>query len=128
MGLLHTLATLPEHPESVPINTLVAVKGTPLEDQQPVSVWELVRAIGTARIIMPRSMVRLSAGRVNLSHPEQALCFLSGANSIFTGDRLLTTPNNDKNRDHEMFQQLGLIPMPSFRFESAGVQQAAANS
>ncbi|KAI4305043.1 hypothetical protein L6164_028433 [Bauhinia variegata] len=112
VGLLHTLATLPTHPESVPINALVAVKGTPLEDQKPVEIWEMIRMIATARIVMPKSMVRLSAGRVKFSMPEQALCFLAGANSIFTGEKLLTTPNNDFDADQLMFKMLGLIPKP----------------
>ncbi|MED6218111.1 biotin synthase [Stylosanthes scabra] len=110
VGLLHTLSTLPSHPESVPINALVAVKGTPLEDQKPVEIWEMIRMIATARIIMPKAMVRLSAGRVRFSMPEQALCFLAGANSIFTGEKLLTTPNNDFDADQLMFKLLGLIP------------------
>ncbi|KAH7446807.1 hypothetical protein KP509_01G077200 [Ceratopteris richardii] len=115
VGLLHTLATLPQHPESVPINALLAVKGTPLENQKPVEIWEMVRMIATARIVMPKSMVRLSAGRVRFSVPEQALCFMAGANSIFTGEKLLTTPNNDFNADQEMFKLLGLIPKaPNF--------------
>ncbi|XP_074585555.1 biotin synthase, mitochondrial-like [Curcuma longa] len=115
IGLLHTLATLPTHPESVPINALVAVKGTPLEDQKPVEIWEMIRMIATARIVMPKAMVRLSAGRVRFSMPEQALCFMAGANSIFTGDKLLTTPNNDYNTDQLMFKILGLTPTaPSF--------------
>lgn len=110
VGLLHTLATLPEHPESVPINALLAVKGTPLENQKPVEIWEMIRMIATARIVMPKAMVRLSAGRVRFSLPEQALCFLAGANSIFTGEKLLTTPNNDFDADQQMFKLLGLIP------------------
>lgn len=110
VGLLHTLATLPEHPESVPINALLAVKGTPLQDQKPVEIWEMIRMIATARIVMPKAMVRLSAGRVRFSLPEQALCFLAGANSIFTGEKLLTTPNNDFDADQQMFKLLGLIP------------------
>ncbi|CAH1761526.1 2729_t:CDS:2 [Entrophospora sp. SA101] len=92
VGMLHTLATLPEHPESVPINALVQVEGTPLDKQEPVSIWEMVRMISTARIVMPKSMVRLSAGRIRFSHPEQALCFFAGANSIFTG--LIPKPPN----------------------------------
>eukprot|EP00252_Welwitschia_mirabilis_P020576 TRINITY_DN5071_c0_g3_i1.p1 TRINITY_DN5071_c0_g3~~TRINITY_DN5071_c0_g3_i1.p1 ORF type:complete len:224 (-),score=37.12 TRINITY_DN5071_c0_g3_i1:284-955(-) len=112
VGLLHTLATLPQHPESVPINALLAVKGTPLQDQKPVEIWEMVRMIATARIVMPSAMVRLSAGRVRFSMPEQALCFLAGANSIFTGDKLLTTPNNDFDADQEMFKVLGLVSKP----------------
>ncbi|KNE71296.1 biotin synthase [Allomyces macrogynus ATCC 38327] len=109
VGMLHTLATLPEHPESVPVNALVAVPGTPLENQEPVPVWDLIRMIATARIVMPRAMVRLSAGRVRLGMPEQALCFMAGANSIFTGDKLLTTGNNDWTADQQMFDTLGLI-------------------
>ncbi|KAI9296024.1 biotin synthase-like protein [Neoconidiobolus thromboides FSU 785] len=110
VGLLTTLATLPIHPESVPINALLAVKGTPLEDQKPVNIWEMIRMICTARIIMPKAMVRLSAGRVRFSQVEQAMCFLAGANSIFTGDKLLTTPNNDHNEDKIMLDLLGLVP------------------
>ncbi|GAB4842966.1 biotin synthase [Ancistrocladus abbreviatus] len=130
VGLLQTLATLPTHPESVPINALVAVKGTPLEDQKPVEIWEMIRMIATARIIMPNAMVRLSAGRVRFSMPEQALCFLAGANSIFTGGKLLTTPNNDFDADQLMFKVLGLIPKaPSFPEEDAGdYEKAASNS
>lgn len=110
VGLLHTLATLPEHPESVPINSLVAVKGTPLENQKPVDIWDMLRMIATARIVMPNAMVRLSAGRVNFSLAEQALCFMAGANSIFTGEKLLTTKNNEMEADQQMFNILGLIP------------------
>ncbi|KAJ1561451.1 biotin synthase, partial [Nowakowskiella sp. JEL0078] len=106
IGMLHTLSTLSEHPESVPINALLAVDGTPLQDKKPVDIWEMVRMIATARIIMPRAMVRLSAGRVRFTASEQALCFLAGANSIFSGDKLLTTPNNDKNEDSALFEIL----------------------
>lgn len=112
VGLLHTLSTLPQHPESVPVNALLAVPGTPLEKQEPVSVFEMVRMIATARIVMPKSMVRLSAGRVRFSIPEQALCFMAGANSIFTGDKLLTTPNNEMSDDKKMFEILGLVSKP----------------
>ncbi|KAI9246370.1 biotin synthase [Sporodiniella umbellata] len=112
VGLLHTLSNLPQHPESVPVNALLAVPGTPLEKQTPVSVFEMVRMIATARIIMPKSMVRLSAGRVRFSIPEQALCFMAGANSIFTGDKLLTTPNNEVSDDKAMFDLLGLVAKP----------------
>ena len=113
IGMLHTLATLPEHPESVPVNALVPVAGTPLEDQPRVTVWEMLRMIATARIVMPRAMVRLSAGRVRMSVEEQALCFLAGANSIFAGDKLLTTPNPQVVQDQEMFQVLQLKPRQS---------------
>lgn len=132
VGLLHTLATLPTHPESVPINALIAVKGTPLEDQKPVDIWEMIRMIATARIAMPKAMVRLSAGRVRFSMPEQGLCFLAGANSIFTGDKLLTTPNNDFDADQLMFKILGLTPKPpSFPeddSESENCEQVASAS
>ncbi|KAJ3006697.1 UNVERIFIED_CONTAM: biotin synthase [Siphonaria sp. JEL0065] len=111
VGMLHTLATLPEHPESVPVNALLAVEGTPLEQLEPVKIWEMIRMIGTARIVMPQTMIRLSAGRIRFSQPEQALCFMAGANSIFTGDKLLTTPNNAKCDDKTMFETLGLVPL-----------------
>ena len=125
IGMLHTLATLPEHPESVPVNALVPVEGTPLADQPRVSVWEMIRMIATARIIMPRAMVRLSAGRVRMSIEEQALCFLAGANSIFAGDELLTTPNPDVDQDKEMFQTLNLKPRASFKGAAAAKYQMA---
>lgn len=115
IGMLLTLANLPEHPESVPVNALVPVAGTPLEDQEKVSVWEMVRMIATARIIMPKAMVRLSAGRVRMNTEEQALCFLAGANSIFAGDKLLTTPNNGEDTDKKMFQTLNLKPREAFK-------------
>lgn len=110
IGMLHILATLKQHPESVPVNALVPVEGTPLEDQPKVSIWEMVRMIATARILMPRTMIRLSAGRVRMNLEEQALCFLAGANSIFAGDKLLTTPNPGVVKDQEMFQKLELKP------------------
>ncbi|MBX9851048.1 MAG: biotin synthase BioB [Cytophagaceae bacterium] len=115
IGMLQVLSNLPEHPESVPVNALVPVDGTPLEDQPRVSVWEMVRMIATARIIMPKAMVRLSAGRVRMTVEEQALCFLAGANSIFAGDKLLTTPNPEVDADKEMFQVLNLKPRKSFK-------------
>ncbi|MGL1886767.1 MAG: biotin synthase BioB [Reichenbachiella sp.] len=115
VGMLHTLATLPEHPESVPVNALVPVEGTPLEDQPRVSIWEMIRMIATARIIMPNAMVRLSAGRVTMSIEEQGMCFLAGANSIFAGDKLLTTPNPEEDKDKQMFQVLNLKARASFK-------------
>lgn len=115
IGMLHTLSTLVEHPESVPVNALVPVEGTPLEDQEKVSIWEMVRMIATARIIMPKAMVRLSAGRVRMNMEEQALCFLAGANSIFAGDKLLTTPNPDHVKDQQMFQTLELKPRKAYK-------------
>ena len=122
IGMLHTLATLPTHPESVPVNALVPVEGTPLEDQEKVSIWEMVRMIATARIIMPRAMVRLSAGRVRMTVEEQALCFMAGANSIFAGDKLLTTPNPGVVQDQEMFQILSLSPRPANKHVDAPVE------
>lgn len=119
VGMLQTLSNLPEHPESVPVNALVPVPGTPLEEQPRVSVWDMVRMIATARIIMPHAQVRLSAGRVQMSVEEQALCFLAGANSIFAGDELLTTPNPEVNQDKEMFQTLNLKPRASFKGAAA---------
>jgi biotin synthase len=117
IGMLHTLATLPEHPESVPVNALVPVKGTPMENQPRVPVWDMVRMIATARITMPKAMVRLSAGRVMMSMEEQALCFLAGANSIFAGEKLLTTPNPDVDLDKQMFQTLNIKPRKAFKEE-----------
>lgn len=119
IGMLHTLATLPEHPESVPVNALVPVEGTPMAEQPRVSVWEMVRMIATARIIMPKAMVRLSAGRVRMTLEEQALCFMAGANSIFAGDKLLTTPNPGVVQDEEMFQTLNLVPRKAFKGEAS---------
>ena len=113
--MLHTLATRDEHPESVPVNALVAIPGTPLEDQKRVSVWDMIRMIATARISMPKAMVRLSAGRLEMTMEEQALCFLAGANSIFAGDKLLTTPNPEVNEDKMMFQTLNLKPREAFK-------------
>ncbi|MCL4105601.1 UNVERIFIED_CONTAM: hypothetical protein GTU68_057476 [Idotea baltica] len=119
IGMLYTLATLPAHPESVPVNALVPVEGTPLEDQPMVEVWEMVRMVATARILMPKARVRLSAGRVRMSVVEQGFLFMAGANAIFAGDKLLTTPNNGVNRDKEMFDLLGLKPMASVNAKQA---------
>ena len=119
VGMLHTLCTLPTHPESVPINILVPVAGTPLAENKRVPFDELVRMVATARIVMPASAVRLSAGRLELSMAEQALCFLAGANSIFAGDTLLTTPNPEFNADKEMFRILGLTPKAAFSQKEA---------
>lgn len=106
--LLYNLANLPSPPESVPINALVPVKGTPLENAEPINPWIFIRMVATARIVMPKSKVRLSAGRRSLNQQTQALCFLAGANSIFIGDKLLTTANNDLDEDSAMFAALGL--------------------
>jgi len=121
--MLHTLATLPQHPESVPINALVPIKGTPLANNEKVDIWDMVRMIATARILMPPTMVRLSAGRTDMSVAEQALCFMAGANSIFAGDKLLTTPNPSFDEDNTMFQLLGLQPRKAFKEEKAYLRE-----
>lgn len=115
IGMLRTLANMPVHPESVPINALARVKGTPLANLPKVDIWEMVRTIATARLCMPRAMVRLSAGRIEMKETEQAWCFMAGANSIFTGERetLLVTPNPGVDDDLEMLKRLGLQPMSS---------------
>jgi len=118
VGLLHVLATLPEHPESVPINALVSVKGTPLGDREgaedyQVDALDMARAIGTARIVMPRTMVRLSAGRLSFSEAEQFLMFSAGANSIFNGDTLLTTGNPEFEEDERLFKKFGFKGKPA---------------
>ena len=107
-GLLQQLSNQNPHPESVPINQLVRVEGTPLQDEKSLDIFDFVRMIATARILMPESMVRLSAGRTELSDEGQALCFLAGANSIFMGDKLLTTPNPETDRDTELLDKLGM--------------------
>lgn len=107
-GLLHQLANQTPHPESVPINQLVRVEGTPLENEKSLDVFEFVRMIATARILMPSSFVRLSAGRLQLSDEAQAMCFLAGANSIFMGEKLLTTPNPETDRDARLLDKLGM--------------------
>lgn len=128
IGMLQTLANMDPQPESVPINKLVAVEGTPLENQEEVHIFEMVRMIATARILMPKAMVRLSAGRLSMTEEGQALCFMAGANSIFAGDKLLTTPNPAENEDMQLFQKLGLNPRMSFKEGSscAGKSEATA--
>ncbi|HWN49840.1 MAG TPA: biotin synthase BioB [Xanthobacteraceae bacterium] len=111
IGMIAVLASLPAHPESVPINLLVRVEGTPLANQETLDPLEFVRTIAVARIAMPASVVRLSAGREDMSEETQALCFLAGANSIFYGPKLLTTPNPERGRDLELMEKLGLVPM-----------------
>lgn len=113
LEMLRTLSALDPMPESVPINRLAAVPGTPLENQEPVSFWETLRLVAVARIAMPRSMVRLSAGRLGLSFQEQGLCFMAGANSIHIGEKLLTVGNMTPHDDAAMFQQLGLSRKPA---------------
>ncbi|HTV51776.1 MAG TPA: biotin synthase BioB [Steroidobacteraceae bacterium] len=118
-GLLRTLANLPAHPESVPINELVQVPGTPLHGTDPVDPFDFVRTIAVARILMPAAHVRLSAGRTQMSDELQALCFLAGANSIFYGEKLLTTGNPDVEHDRRLLARLGLQPEPAASADSA---------
>ena len=108
IGMLITLARMKPQPESVPINALVPIEGTPLADQPTVSSWEMIRMVATTRIVLPEAAVRLSAGRGQMSKEAQAMCFMSGANSIFAGDKLLTTPNPEFNEDMQLFQDLGI--------------------
>lgn len=114
LELLLTLCRRNPHPESVPINRLSQIPGTPLENQPKVSTWDMVRVIAVARIVLPEAMVRLSCGRIEMSYEEQALCFLAGANSIFAGQKLLTVANTPIDKDEEMFQLLGLKKRPAF--------------
>ncbi len=125
IGMLHTLANLPKQPESVPINCLVPIKGTPLEQNKRVDVWEMLRMVATARITMPQAVVRISAGREVMSMEEQALCFMAGANSIFAGNKLLTTPNPEIGTDNYMFNLLGLKPRPAQVYEQTSAELPA---
>ena len=113
-GMLLALASLSPQPESVPINALVSVEGTPLEEQEIVPIWDMIRMVATTRIVLPMTTVRLSAGRTEMSKEGQAFCFLAGAGSIFAGDKLLTTPNPDVNEDMELFKILGINPMKPY--------------
>ena len=106
--MLKTLANLPKHPESVPLNQLIKIPGTPLENKKDLNPFDLIKTISVARIMMPKSYIRLSAGRTQMNDSTQALAFFAGANSIFQGDVLLTAPNPDKNRDAILFDTLGL--------------------
>lgn len=115
IDLLHTLASLPKHPESMPVNALVPIPGTPLENNTRVTLWDMLRMIATARIVMPGTVVRLSAGRELLSESDQALCFLAGANSIFSGEKLLTAPNAGPEADKALFEILGINPRQAFK-------------
>lgn len=109
IGLLYELATLVIHPESVPINMLVPIEGTPMADVEKLDVIEWIRTIAVARLLMPKSYIRLSAGRESLTDSDQALAFMAGANSIFSGEKLLTTPNTAQGRDQKLFEKLGLV-------------------
>jgi len=113
VGMLTALANLPEHPQSVPINTLMQIEGTMLGKSEAIDPIDFVRTIAVARIIMPKSVVRLAAGRENMTEEAQALCFLAGANSIFIGEKLLTTKNPEADKDERLFKKLGLEPMPA---------------
>ena len=114
-AMLVTLSCLNPYPESVPINALVAVEGTPMEDQEQIPIWDMIRMVATTRIVLPKTTVRLSAGRTQMSDEGQALCFMAGAGSIFAGDKLLTTPNPDINEDMKLFSILGLIPQKAYK-------------
>ena len=123
IGLLQVLATMPQHPESVPINALVNIKGTPMgdsDDIDDVDAFDMARMIATARIVMPRTMVRLSAGRLSFSDAEQSLMFMAGANSIFNGDTLLTAANPSMDEDTRLFNKLGLHGKPAFKGPRVG--------
>jgi len=123
IGMLLQLANLPSHPESVPINMLAQVAGTPLASGPRLDPIEFVRSVAVARITMPQSMVRLSAGRQEMSDEVQALCFLAGANSIFSGEKLLTTANPEHERDRRLFDRLGMAAMPPGPAEAPGVNR-----
>lgn len=114
IGLLMSYMQMETPPESIPINALVAVEGTPMAEQKPIEQWEMIRMVATTRIAFPQSVVRLSAGRTKMNMEGQALCFMAGASSIFAGDKLLTTPNPEYNEDMEMFKILGLTPKEAF--------------
>jgi len=111
IGLVHQVGTMATHPESFPVNTLVAIPGTPLEGSKRVPFEAVVRTIATARLVMPRTIVRLAAGRIDMSEEKQMLCFLAGANAVFTGDKMLTTECNGWDEDRQMFGRWGLRPM-----------------
>ncbi len=114
VGLLHTVSTLPSHPESFPVNALVPIKGTPLGDREPIALTSMLRTIATARIVMPATIIRIAAGRKTMSEEKQAMCFMAGANAIFTGEKMLTTECNGWDEDSAMFGRWGLEPMKSF--------------
>ncbi len=117
LELILTLARRNPHPESVPINRLSQIRGTPLAHLPKISTWEMIRIIAIARIVMPKAMIRLSAGRIEMSFEEQTLCFLAGANSIFAGEKLLTVANTPTTKDEELFSLLGLKKRPPFTKE-----------
>lgn len=114
IGLLHTAATLPSHPESFPVNALVPIKGTPLGDRKPIDFTSMLRTIAAARIIMPATIIRIAAGRKTMTEEQQAMCFMAGANAVFTGEKMLTTECNGWDDDAVLFERWGLQPMKSF--------------
>lgn len=124
VSLLHTLANLNPQPESVPINMLVPVEGTPMAENKMLDIFEWIRCIAVARILMPKAMVRLSAGRLTISKEAQAMAFMAGANAIFTGEKLLTTPNPEKDADYALLGELGIKPRAPFKDEKP--EEAAA--
>ncbi len=126
MGLLIELANLPEHPESVPINMLVQVEGTPLHGTEELDIFEFIRTVAVARILMPHSFVRLSAGRTDMTAEAQALCFFAGANSVFSGDKLLTTPNPEADEDQLQLQKLGIRTYTSAEEAAPQVNRAVS--
>ena len=128
VGLIHTVATLPAHPESFPVNTLVPIKGTPMEKNAPVPFESVLRTIATARMVMPHTIIRLAAGRTTLSEEQQVLCFMAGANAVFTGEKMLTTPCNGWDEDRVVFDKWGLRPMESFEVEALRELTGAAPS
>ena len=126
VGLLQALANLDPHPESVPVNLLVKIEGTPLQSADELDVFEYIRCIAVARILMPQSLVRLSAGRQSLSDEAQAMCFLAGANSIFYGERLLTTDNPEADADQQLFQRIGIHAMEPAADQAVSTQADTA--
>ncbi|KAL2828151.1 hypothetical protein BDW59DRAFT_143265 [Aspergillus cavernicola] len=121
IGLIHTVSSLPSHPESFPVNALVPIKGTPLGDKKVIAFDKLLRTIATARIILPATIVRLAAGRITLTEEQQVACFMAGANAIFTGEKMLTTDCNGWDEDRAMFERWGFYPMRSFEKETSAV-------
>jgi biotin synthase len=129
VGLLYTVATMPSHPESFPVNALVPIKGTPLGNEEPVAFDAIVRTIATARLILPKTIIRLAAGRITMSEEKQMICFMSGANAIFTGEKMLTTDCSGWDEDKAMFERWGLEPMaPKAEPAAASVEQTQAGS
>lgn len=114
VGLIYTVSTLPAHPESFPVNALVPIKGTPMGDSKPIPFDAILRTIATARMVMPKTIIRIAAGRTTMSEEQQVLCFMAGANAIFTGEKMLTTDCNGWEEDKKMFEKYGLEPMKSF--------------